>query len=322
MGIGRNAFNMGRNAVIFLHPTLRNLTVSCFDIGEDVEAYLLANQNPTLLQSLTFDECNIAVTGLAAILSVPKALEKLTLGERMYHLNENPHAALGRSPALFLEALALQKDSLKYLKHIGGRTDRPGSHTDLPVVTFPNMREMELETHSILTLILGESASPRAPTIPPNLHLRLIRSYMSEPASDEAELAPLPSILKWLSRVPQLDYVLDCEGRQDIHSILTDLYKGETNLQIWKKIYAVMGSSIGQTQNTTSKGRLRILIMKRSGFIPPYMYGERRPEERAVFDSDSQMVQKRILNVDGLSRDLRVGTPLLIGGSPISLSRV
>jgi hypothetical protein len=281
MGTGRNAFNMGRNAVIFLHPTLRNLTVSCFDIGEDIKAYLPANQNPTPLKSLTFDECNIAVAGLEAILSVPRALEKLTLGERMYLLRGNPHAQLGRSPAQFLQALALQKDSLQYLKHIGGRTDLPGSPTGLSMVTFPNMREMELDTYSILALVLSESA------IPPNIHLRLIRSYILEQPSDVPEISPLPYILEWVRRVPQLEYVLDYDGREDEESILTDLWGDERNHKTWKKIFAVLGLRPTQPGDPTNKRSLRILVFKRSGFIPPYMYGEERPLEGVIFDSAS-----------------------------------
>ena len=270
---------MGRNAVIFLHPTLRNLTVSCFDIDDDIEAYLSANPKPTALRSLTFDECNIAVTGLAAILSVPKALEKLILGERMYHM-KNSHLPLGRTPALLLQVLSLQKDSLQYLKHIGGRIELPRIHNDLSMTMFRNLRSMELDTHSILTLILSNSA------IPPDLHLRLVRSYLFEQPSDEAENSPLPSILEWLNRVHHLEYVIDCDGREDRDSILLDLWRVKANLIIWRKIYFLVGlMGVTETQKNASKRHLRVLVYKRSGFIPPYMYGEKLPEEGIVFDS-------------------------------------
>jgi hypothetical protein len=270
---------MGRNAIIFLHPTLRNLTVSCFDIGDDVEAYLSGNPNSTPLESLTFDECNITVTGLAAILSVPKALTKLTLGERMYHMYRNGHVPLGRSPALLLQALSLQKDSLQYLKHIGGRTEFLGIHDDLSMAIFPNMRAIELDTHSILTLILSNSA------VPPNLQLRLIRSYLFEQPSDEVENSPLPSILEWLNRVHHLDYVVDCDGREDRDSILLDLWRDKANQSTWWKIYSLVGANVTENQNTMTQRRLRVLVYKRSGFIPPYMYGEKLPEEGVIFDS-------------------------------------
>jgi hypothetical protein len=270
---------MGRNAIVFLHPTLRNLTVSCFDICDDIETYLSANPNSTPLKSLIFDECNINITGLAAILSVPKALEKLTLGERMYHMYRSGHVPLGRSPALLLQALSLQKDSLQYLKHIGGRTEHPGIHNDLSMAIFPHMRAMELDTHSILTLMLSNSA------VPPNFHLRLVRSYQFEQPWDEVENSPLPSILEWLNRVHHLDYVIDCDGREDRDSILLDLWRDKANQNTWRKIYFLVGATVTENQKNASKRHLRVLVYKRSGFIPPYMYGEKLPEEEIVFDS-------------------------------------
>ncbi|KAE9378628.1 hypothetical protein N431DRAFT_477846 [Stipitochalara longipes BDJ] len=286
-GTGRNAFNMGRNAVIFLHPTLRNLTISCFDIEEDIEPYLSANRSRTVLRNLTFDECNITAKGLAAILSVPKALEKLSIGERMYHLHGYDHAPLGRSPEPFLQALALQKDSLQYLKHIGGRCDFPGSIAHLSMVAFANIRELELDIHSILSSILYEEANRGAPSIPANFHFRLIRSYhnISEQASNGLENPLLRSMYRWFKLVPHLDYIIDFNGRQDGDSILTDLWKDEKNHKIWKKIFDLAVSDVTQTQNTSNKRRLKILIVQSSGFIPPYMYGEKRPVEAVVFDS-------------------------------------
>jgi hypothetical protein len=281
---------MGGNAIIFLHPTLRNLTISCFDINEDIKAFLTV-QTQTPLKSLTFDECNITVTGLAAVLAVPSALQKLTLGERMYHLSE-AHAPLGRSPAQFLQALALQKDSLQYLKHIGGLTNLPGSVADLALPTFPNMKEMELNTHSILARMLRESASLCAPAIPPNLYLRLIRAY--DRVSNELEVSPLLDVLEWVRRVPHLDYILDLEMREDRAEILNDLMGTSENIETWKKIFTV---TIIPPKNADNSGaptarRLRILLLKRSGFIPPYMYGEKHPEEGVLFDSESHKGRK------------------------------
>jgi hypothetical protein len=212
MGIGRNPFDMGRNSVIFLHPTLRNLTVSCFDIGEDLEGYLSVNQKATPLKSLTFDECNISVQGLAAILSIPKSLERLTLGERMFHLKDPSgytHSPLGRSPELLLQALALQQNSLQYLKHIGGFIELPERHTGMSMFSFRDMRQMELSTHSIITRILRESSPPWSVTIPANLQLlRLVEFYLSSEFKS-GDMQILPAILEWLSRVPQLEYLID-----------------------------------------------------------------------------------------------------------------
>jgi hypothetical protein len=288
---------MGKNAIIFLHPTLRNLTISCFDIGKDLEAYLSSNPKQTLLKSLTFDECNITVEGLATILSIPKALERLTLGERKFHLLGYTHAPLGRSPALLLQALSLQQDSLQYLKHIGGSAKSPilKSHcSGLSLSSFLRIREMELCADSILTQILSSSTTPWSATIPPNLHLlRYLQSFSLEPDQTPTDLELLPNMLYWISYIgiPQLDYVLDCYDREDRNSILSDLLN-EHLKPTWKKIFALVGAAPSdevegkEKRKVDERRRLRILVVRGSVYIPPYMYGEEQPGETVIFDSE------------------------------------
>ena len=285
----RDAFNMGSNAIIFLHPTLRNLTISCFDFGEDIEAYLMERPNSTSLRSLTFDECNITVKGLAAILSTPKALERLTLGERMYHKSGYDHTPLGRSPELFLQALALQKDSLQYLKHIGGRRvrDVPVNITGLSMADFVSMREMNLETHSVLAAILSATASLEAFSVPAGLYLRLIQKYLPADVIGEGENPIVASIHNWFKVFPHLDFIIDLNVAQDPNGSFTDLLQVMKIHKIWKKIFDLAASDATRANNSRKVQRLRILMVQSSGFIPPYMYGEPRPVEALVFDSDS-----------------------------------
>jgi hypothetical protein len=291
MGIGRNAFDMGRNSVIFLHPTLRNLTISCFDIGEDLEVYLSVNQKASPLKSLTFDECNISVQGLSAILAIPKSLERLTLGERMFHLSGCTHAPLGQYPELLLQALALQQDSLQYLKHIGGFTELSERHTGMSMFLFRNMRQMELSTHSIMTRILRESSPPWAVTIPADLRLlRLVEFYLSS-EFESSDMQILSSVLEWLSRVPQLDYLIDSHHLrfEDRQKTLEFLSMKEELRPTWKKILSLVGVYFGDFEPTPEDGmhRLRIIAVRSTKFIPPYMYGETPPKEVAIFDSDT-----------------------------------
>jgi glycine cleavage system pyridoxal-binding protein P len=48
---------------------------------------------------------------------------------------------------------------------------------------------------------------------------------------------------------------------------------------------------------------LRLLILRRSGFIPPYMYGEKRPVAAAVFDSATHHVRRVPGKIVELSED-------------------
>jgi hypothetical protein len=282
---------MGRNAIIFLHPTLRNLTISCFDIGEDLKVYLSVNQKATPLKSLTFDECNISVQGLATILTIPKSLERLTLGERMFHLSGYTHVPLGHSPELLLQALALQKDSLQYLKHIGGFIELPERHTGMSMFSFRNMRQMELSTHSIITRVLRESSPPWASTIPPDLQLlRLVEFYLSS-EFESSDMQILPSVLEWLSRVPQLDYLIHSQNlrSEDRNTTLQFSSMKEELKPTWKKILTLVGVDFEDFEPIPEDGmhRLRIIAVRLTKFIPPYMYGETPPKEVAIFDSET-----------------------------------
>jgi len=281
---------MGKNAVIFLHPTLRNLTISCFDVGEDIIPYISANQSPTGLRSLTFDECNITVKGLAAILSLPKGLQRLTIGERMHHLHGYAHTPLGPNPESFLQALALQKDSLQYLKHIGVPCGVVGSIDNLSMDVFTNLREMELDNHSILASILSEAATRGSP-FAGNLHLRLIQAYNSAhspPGTPLDEDPLLGSMYQWFKLVPNLDFIIDFLHRRDGSAILTGMWKHEKQRKFAKKIFALAATDVTQTQNTPNKRRLKMFFVQSAGYIPPYMYGEIRPRECLIFDSQNR----------------------------------
>ncbi|KAK0119934.1 hypothetical protein ONS95_011359 [Cadophora gregata] len=283
-GSNREVFDLGKNSIIFRHPTLQNLKISCFDVGDNVEVHLSASQNSTVLKSLTFDECNITVMGLAAILSVPKGLERLILGERMYHVTSN-HEPLGRFPAEFLKALAIQERSLQYLKHVGGRYSVSHASANLSMTNFSSLREMELESQSILTRILSDTAPPWMPTMPPDLSLRItFRSwqlYLED--DDDIWFEPLSAIIEWLGRVSYLDFIVDFGERNDMETIVPQLWKGKHGRKQMKQILSLLGH--GQKQKSTQGRRLRIFNLKWSGFIPPYMYGEQEPREELAFDS-------------------------------------
>lgn len=287
-GTGREAFDMGRNSVIFLHPTLRHLTVSCLDINEDIVPNLSASKRKTRLQSLTFDECNITASALTAILAVPNALEELTIGERMYHLSRDGHAPLGRFPAAVFNALALQKDTIHYVKHIGGfgLFGLVANSPSLPLDILPNLRKLEVGSSSILARFLYQS---NRSTSMLDLHLRIIHSYSSEPDPLEVETTLLPSVLLFIRQCPHLDLVLDCAGGEPDSGIAESLQLEE--LPIWKEILAHLRSDASEATKSSNKRRLRILISRRDGLIPPYMYGEKEPVEEVIFDSDSYNVR-------------------------------
>ena len=68
-----------QSIAIFLHPTLRELRLSCVNILDGVTSGIV-DTHFTPLRNLTLDECNITHGGLHEILSLPKGVEVLYLG--------------------------------------------------------------------------------------------------------------------------------------------------------------------------------------------------------------------------------------------------
>jgi hypothetical protein len=75
---------------------------------------------------------------------------------------------------------------------------------------------------------------------------------------------PDDPILEWLSRVPHLDHLPDCDGGEDIDRILTDLCGDETTLKTRKKIFTIVRPGATQTEDTMTKQCLRILGFNRA----------------------------------------------------------
>jgi hypothetical protein len=249
---------LGRAAVIFLHPTLRNLTLSCFDIGDELGQILFQATKKTPLKSLIFDECNITHSGLAAVLSVPKALERLTLGERMYH-SRSSHNVLHSDPQLLLQILRSQEHSLEYLKHIGGYHWRSGIEgrvaRRLSLAFLSNVHIMELCPSSILSKIgRGYKA------LPPSLQtLRLLAPREIGSLS----IHDLEAIAKWVHTVPHLDVVLgfniDEEYTEDL---MEKVWSKEDRLDTVQKLAPHLARN--------GVKRLRIFLFFGSLCIPPY----------------------------------------------------
>lgn len=69
-------------AIIFCHPTLESLTLSCADIGNGVVEELKEKPR-TPLKRLVTVECNLTPTAFASIIALPAALKHLSLGKQM-----------------------------------------------------------------------------------------------------------------------------------------------------------------------------------------------------------------------------------------------
>jgi hypothetical protein len=286
---GTNKFILGRNVIAFLHPTLRDLTLSCFDIGDDLESVLSQASGKTLLRSLTFDECNITHSGLAAVLSMPRALENLILGERIYHTRWT-HSNLQSDPRLLLQILESQKDTLQYLKHVGGSPwdcGITGSVHGLSLAFLASLQVMELSTRSVFTRI----AKGCSPLLPPKLQtLRLLEPRQGIAFGIHLGILPLvtpPGTLQfhdladattWVQDISLLDVVLSPYGSKGsiTEEFIETVWSKEHRWDTLQKVAAYLAG----------KGvkRVRVLFSYGSTHIPPYLYGEPLPKEAVVLD--------------------------------------
>jgi hypothetical protein len=155
---------------MFFHPTLRRITLSCtnFDAKITHDSIPTEKKKATPLQSLTLIECNVNVKFLDVVLSLPKALKELDIGERQHIFPEciPSHDPTKRtSHPVFLSALARQAESLEKLTHTSGhqgykshrQSDEIG---DGRLRNLVNLQYIELGTESVLFTCLQNGDYP------------------------------------------------------------------------------------------------------------------------------------------------------------------
>ncbi|PVH96988.1 hypothetical protein DM02DRAFT_616813 [Periconia macrospinosa] len=296
-GTDDKKFVLGRSAVMFLHPTLRHIEISCtnFDAGTTHASIPLEKKKSTPLQSLTLIECNVNVKFLDVVLSLPKALKELRIGERQYvfegcHPSYDPETRT--SHPLFLDALARQADSLERLAHNSGRLNfivKPKTHKPTGNAKLRNLIKLEfLELGLESTLVSHLEAND----CPPSLQTLKITdtAWWNQIRSPEsrhpgAVLGHCSKIIQNISNTINLDIRFDDHNCEDILGVprtspaLESIVGGPIREPLYKLASAL----------TSRNARLRLYafhFVDGKRFIPPYMYGEEAPYERQFYDSD------------------------------------
>ncbi|KAF2621972.1 hypothetical protein BU25DRAFT_378677 [Macroventuria anomochaeta] len=306
-----------RLASVFFHPTLRDLTISCLNIkNRDMESTIRSfgkERKSTPLRFLTFIECNIDIDTLHTILSMPKALKQLSIGERL-HVFEGARPPMDPGQRTcstrFLPALQQQANSLEKLTHIGGslpyllgrETDPDGA---AKLRSFTNLQHLELGFESHLYYYLRDNG------FPPRLkYLKMLDNAISNNYSHQADALTRTVFRSTTSLVTQHfpstvpeDFTLHVHYSNHIcfHSDNADQYISVMFLSrpLIYRIADILHEH---------KGRLvvsRDTFPSGVSFIPPYMYGEERPVEQMLYDSDDYFTfngkDYRVLDDDGFS---------------------
>jgi hypothetical protein len=288
---------------MFLHPTLRHITLSCLDFDADLnltDELVAQKHKSTPLQSLELIECNVNINFLDVVLSLPKALKDLSIGERLHTFPEcepTLDPKLRTSSTLFLTALQRQATSLKRLAHTGGLVSRltkrqtdPDGPAKLRSLTSLETLELGFESHlyyyirtngfppSLQTLKMLDTAiainSGHNLSAVSEIAFRSITSLVTEhlpPSLNPGCTIRLRFSDHSMFRVFLMAHPLD-EQNHLLSTLFLDrpaIYKIATMLKSYNARFCV-------TRETFPNG---------DSYIPPYMYGEDLPYEEEMYDS-------------------------------------
>lgn len=273
--------------------------MSCLNVmNRDMESTITSfgkERKSTALRSLTFIECNVDIETLHTILSMPKALKQLSIGERL-HVFEGARPSMDpgerTSSTRFLPALQQQADSLEKLCHIGGSLPfLPGRETDpdgaAKLRSFTHLEHLELGFESHLYYYLRDNG------FPPRLrYLKMLDNAISNNASREPEsltrvvFRSITSLVTqhFPSTVPD-DFTLHIHF--SYHAAFHHSYVTEYLILLFlpRPLIYKIADILHE-----HKGRLivsRDEVFSETAHIPPYMYGEELPIEQNIYDSDN-----------------------------------
>jgi hypothetical protein len=272
-GVGSRYYNLGRLGLLFLHPSLRNIHLSCAEIGDDLD-FLRAYSRSTPLASLVLEECGVTAAGLSHILSAPRALQHLTIGESAHHSHGSKSGPIGEQPIQLFAALALQKHSLRFLKHtfhdsIEGNDEgngRPIRFADTPgLFHFEALTHIEISTNSFFKSALEAHLGPR--------DLKSIRLLFSGSILDNPETAIDTYALIWYKHLQNLDLV---------HSATAENLRASG---IWNNGHSEAMYKFARHLKSRNIN-LQLYFEVLGTCFPPYLYGETVPRPSLAFSSE------------------------------------
>jgi hypothetical protein len=286
---------------MFLHPTLRNITLSCLNFEADMDSTMVANkQKSTPLRSLTLIECNVDVRLLDIVLGLPKALVELSVGERLHTFPgciPTRDVKKRTSSPLFLTALQKQASSLRRLSHLGGnleyipeRQQDPEGHAKLQSLTNLEFLELGLESHLNYYL--------RSNGFPPSLKtLKMLDAAISANAGHDIRTMADVAFRTITSLVtsclpPTLEPEFKIHLHFSDHSIFR-LFVIAHSAEQDRLLSALFldRPAIYKIASALKLHNARFVVSRETfpsgtAYIPPYMYGEEVPVEFQMYDSD------------------------------------
>lgn len=269
--------------MLFLHPTLRDLTLSCCVVTDsDVEILRNYTGKRTLLTKLTFIESVYSPAAIDAILSVPAALityETRSTGRfKNHHRDFHAEADMETAPSDLIMALARCQPQLQRLVYC----DDSANGDELP---WPRADERPKlpDLHSLTYLELSQRALTN-----------LSMCYRDSQAVGSASVRTLKMSDGGLSMSP---------NRTNLHELTTlDKFPAVKHVEVMPGSFACdlnvefdrkIHRKIIEAADLYRQRRIEFRVFVQAppnrrgwrGCVPPYLYGERAPEYELVFHS-------------------------------------
>jgi len=307
---------MTKYAMLFLHPNLRSLTMSCASTDYPDRLLVPFQNDPqltksTALEHLHLEECDIFSPTLAILLSFPRALRSLQISEGIRYdgffsaRSSRLHGNV--TPGPFVDAIAQQcRDSLEVLslglgysrqgfQHI----NHPGQHLNL--TAFEVLKRLELDVRTV-NLVRVRPTCDHATwrRLPPNIDtLKVFGIPLGERPPFQARRRvwlPFDTCLAadkakhGVRHLSTLIYSYEYYREDDELPGLAILDDGDSVEEISQVMVAQrrLVSRCNELLPVYRKAAVRLqieMVALPNGYIPPYLYPEDTPKHGIVWDS-------------------------------------
>ncbi|KAK0289207.1 hypothetical protein LTR54_014574 [Friedmanniomyces endolithicus] len=300
-GTSREFWTMERGyAWILAHPTLEDLHLSSINLIRDVSRAVVYPGFSTPLKRLTLDETNVTVDGLRSVLSFPKALQYLYIGENRYSHAEQafpPKQSYNclpmRDVQALMEVLRLQKHSLQSLTYISNETFLgqqglgPRTQIDTDFSMFEALHEMSLSgcNEAVMSTWCAQNKGPpclQKLTVDEYVYID-VEVYKGAPSDQPHRF--FKDVMKAAPQLKQLDIIGTCAFDLSLPPM-----SGFRNATAIAGQYLAQKGCIVRFLRGPSRGRI----------VRPVLYGEEEPANILMYvnDQDGFRVAERLVSPD------------------------
>jgi F-box-like len=308
-------YSMTRYSMLFLHPSLRSLTISCASTDLPEALWKSFEGDPLLVKStglehLHLEECDMHPATLSILLSFPRELKSLKISEAIRYdwtFSEQSSRMHGDvCPASFTDAIAEHcAESLESLSLSLGHFRRRGQHINqhgqnLNLLRFEHLKHLELDLRSV-NLVRTRPTCDHATwrRLPPSLETLKVFSIPLGQRTPFRALGkayfPFDVCLvreKAKHGVPNLrriicSYEYECQDDQPTLIVPDDEQRVEavSEVSLAKECLLKDCSDLRPVYRKAGVQLEIEMAILPTGFIPPYLYPENQPTTSTLWMS-------------------------------------